>query len=128
MQSVLDTAPSRADDGAKSLFEALLAPTATNRRPPANVSPSASPLPQGETWDNAATATLADFLDNGEQIAANTAAQLSHDWRVAEPPQVIETRAGSARWRTLSASHNRTSRRAAPDGRFSWRRRYALPC
>jgi transcriptional regulator with XRE-family HTH domain len=85
LQRVLDTALQRADDAARTRFEAALARAAPRE-------PAESQHDTG--WGRDANERLARFLTDGRPLTAGTALRLAQEWRTTEAPQVEEMRAG----------------------------------
>ena len=83
LQSVLDTALQRADEAARTRFEAALA----------RADPAETPL-RDSGWGRDATEGLARFLADGRPLTAGSALRLAQEWRTTEAPQVEEMRAG----------------------------------
>jgi len=95
MQAALDTALARANDDAKARFAALLSPE--NTQPVKTAEPPHTNglfVLSSDTWDRGSTDALAEFFTDHHALTADTAQRLSHEWRIVEPPQVVEMRSG----------------------------------
>ncbi|MDG4793648.1 hypothetical protein [Micromonospora sp. WMMD1082] len=57
----------------------------------------------GDTWDEASAAALAAFLAHEDDLGPDEAMRLSHEWRVVDPPQIVELRSGRRVGRRLAA-------------------------
>ncbi len=90
MQSVLDTALERASDEVRARFELILATEEAPSPPALAVLPSLL----AEQWDHERTDGLAEFLADDRELTSDTALLLSQEWRVVDPPQLVETRSG----------------------------------
>jgi hypothetical protein len=93
MQSVLDTALERATDEVRARFELILAA----EEPPAPGASSALAVPPSllaEQWDHEQADGLAEFLADERELTTDRALLLSQEWRVVDPPQLVETRSG----------------------------------
>ncbi len=60
----------------------------------APVTGSAGLLLAHDTWDGARAAALASFLADDHDVGSDDALRLSHEWRIVDPPQMIEMAAG----------------------------------
>jgi tetratricopeptide (TPR) repeat protein len=100
MQSVLDTALERASDEVRARFELILAvdgvpaPVTAPSRPADSSAVVAPPSLLIDGWDHRQTDALAEFLADDRALTADSAILLSHEWRVVDPPQLVETRSG----------------------------------
>ena len=90
MQSVLDTALDRADPDTQARFELLTRPGS----PAATTTPDQRLVLSSARWQPHSTETLGRFMFDHRELDAGTASQLANDWRVVEPPQIVEVRAG----------------------------------
>jgi tetratricopeptide (TPR) repeat protein len=100
MQSVLDTALERSSNEVKARFESILSANAVTDTP----APEAVSQPLAQTngllplstseWKRESTEALSAFLFNTQELTADAAIRLSHEWRAIDPPQVVELRTG----------------------------------
>src|SRR5437667_7425546 len=100
MQSVLDTALERASDEVRARFELILTVDG------ASTAVAMPPGPAGSStvvarhslsidgWDDHQTGALAEFLADDRPLVADSVILLSQEWRVVDPPQLVETRSG----------------------------------
>jgi hypothetical protein len=47
-----------------------------------------------DTWDGARAADLASFLADNHDVGSDDALRISHEWRIVDPPQMVEMAAG----------------------------------
>jgi tetratricopeptide (TPR) repeat protein len=95
MQAALDTALNRADSDVKARFEALQQPNKEGDvagEPPVVAEPHL--LLSDRLWNSDATEVLSQFLTERHELSPDIALRLSHEWRIVEPPQVVERRSG----------------------------------
>jgi tetratricopeptide (TPR) repeat protein len=90
MQTVLDTALERASDDVRARFELILASEEAPSPPTLAVPPSLL----AEQWDHEQTDGLAEFLTDERELTSDGALRLSQEWRLVDPPQLVETRTG----------------------------------
>jgi len=57
----------------------------------------------GASWDGASAEALAAFLTDDRDLGPEEALRLSHEWRVIDPPQIVEMGAGRRVGRRLAA-------------------------
>jgi transcriptional regulator with XRE-family HTH domain len=90
LQAALDTMLCRASSDERERFGGSATRTEEVEANPGD----AELLGIGDTWERDGTRILADFLASSEQLTPDVAVRLTHEWRVVQPPQVIELRAG----------------------------------
>ncbi|NJC71484.1 tetratricopeptide repeat protein [Planosporangium thailandense] len=95
MQALLDTALTRSGDEVRARFELILGaehdPASSTDHSPALAVP---PSLLADQWDHRKADALAEFLTDERELTPGTALTLSQEWRVVDPPQLVETRAG----------------------------------
>ncbi|GII25411.1 transcriptional regulator [Planosporangium mesophilum] len=95
MQSVLDTALARSGDEVRARFELILG--TDNEPAPGPCGCTTLAVPPAllvEQWDHRKIDALAEFLAEERELMPDSALLLSQEWRIIDPPQVVETRAG----------------------------------
>jgi transcriptional regulator with XRE-family HTH domain len=94
LQAVLDTALQRAPAEVQDRFAAAATRTEAGRIIDQAAQPAGDlQLTSGE-WNAATTEALASFLTTDHDLTPDAALRLSQEWRIVEPPQVVELRAG----------------------------------
>ncbi|HEX6499869.1 MAG TPA: hypothetical protein VF054_12670 [Micromonosporaceae bacterium] len=97
MQAALDTALARASDEVKARFALILdagrpdpQPVRTGIAPPGVRSALLAP----REWNRHTTDDLTAFLAGDGDLDDHAALRLAHEWRIVDPPQVVEVHAG----------------------------------
>jgi hypothetical protein len=93
MQAALDTALQGASHETRARFELAIKRQAAPVSGGLGTIGSMLNLSAGD-WSHSDTAALASFLSDDHELSADTALRLSHEWRVTDPPQVVEARSG----------------------------------
>jgi tetratricopeptide (TPR) repeat protein len=100
MQSVLDTALARSSDEVRARFELILttenASTSEGTTPTPDHSPALAVPPSllVDQWDHDRVDALAEFLAAERKLTPDSALLLSQEWRIVDPPQLVEVRTG----------------------------------
>jgi tetratricopeptide (TPR) repeat protein len=94
MQSVLDAAFDRATPEIRERFELIVSADDPHVTGPVASDSLAAPGLGVDTWHRCDTEALAAFLRTGPPVEPGAANEFAHEWRVVDPPQMVEMVSG----------------------------------